>query len=164
MNANDFKDGGEYEAYRAVCEIQGRDVIVHVYYEGGLSRENCPLETIMPKIEESVKMISDRGKLAKALKRDGIIDRAEEWVYESEPVDDDEDCFIIDGVEVRLPISVETFAESLRVNGLGITFDGSADNFFAEVFLYCSPDYFAGHSIEVRINSDGSMECLGLAG
>lgn len=166
MELKDFKDHGAL-AYETTCNIWGKDAPVHVFLDGGLTKENCPLEDIVSRVNDVLETVSERGDVAAALKRGGMIDRAEEWVSEADQVTDDGDCdrYIIDGgVEVRLPITLEVFAESLRIDSLGVDFKGSVDNYSAEVFIYCSPDYFAGHSMELCINEDGSMECRGLAG
>ena len=45
-----------------------------------------------------------------------------------------------------------------------MNFDVSESGIDVTLFLHCKPDYFAGHSILVSINPDGTMESGGLAG
>lgn len=166
MESKNFEDH-EKPAYETICNVWGTDALVHVFLDGGLNKENCSLAEIVLRVNEILEIVSERGEVAKVLKRGGMIDRAEEWVYECKPANDDENCdrFIIDnGVEIQLPITLEAFADSLKVSSLGVIFNGMVDNFSAEAFICCSPDYFAGHAMEIKIKSDGSMECLGLAG
>lgn len=160
------KTGNEHSSdYETVGKIWGDKVKILISTEG---EKKCPLDTIIPRIERILAMIPRRDETAEILKRDGIIDRAEEWVAECEPADDysdDHERFVLDkGVIIELPITVEQFAESLKVDSLGVSFMDSADDFTARLYLYCKPDYFDGHSIEVSIDKDGEMRCLGICG
>lgn len=151
--------------YETVGKIWGNKVKIIISSEG---EKKCSLDTIIPRIERILAIIPRRDEAAEILKRDGIIDRAEEWVAECEPADDysdEHERFVLEkGVTIELPISIEQFAESLMADSLGVTFIDSADDFSARLYLYCKPDYFAGHSIEILIDKDGEMRCLGICG
>ena len=69
-----------------------------------------------------------------------------------------------DETAVYLPISEADFAASLGFNDIDISYDEKADDISACIYIDCDPDYFAGHSIEIYMDSKGNVDVVGLAG
>lgn len=108
-------------------------------------------------------IIQSRGVIADMLVKSGMVSLAEDWIAGSEELD--AQIFRLeDGTEVKLPLSEKAFKESLRMESIVIDLRGGRENQTAELYLFCNPDYFAGHSLLVCINPDSTMECRGLAG
>lgn len=163
---DNIKESGEYAEFKAACKIWDKNAEVDIYLDGGLNKSNCELGIMLPKIDSILKKIPERDVTAKILKLSGMLDRAEEWVREGIPANEEEDCNVFitdDGVEVSLPISLEDFSKSMRLNSLCVTFDGSVENISASMYIHFSPDYFSGHSVEVEIK-DGEIDCKGIVG
>lgn len=146
--------------YETVGKIWGDEVKITIETEG---KEKVALDTIIARIERILEMIPRREETAEMLKTSGMIDRAEEWVSECEPADDysnEHERFVIEkGVIIELPITMEQLVEGLRAESLNVTFINSAEDFNTKLLLKCTPDYFAGHTVEVTIDKDGEMHC-----
>lgn len=149
--------------YETVGKIWDYEVKITIGTEGN---KKIALDTIIARIERILEMIPRREETAELLKNSGMIDRAEEWVSECEPADDysdEHERFVIEkGVIVELPITVEQFAEGLEAESLDVMFTDTAEDFSAKLYIKCTPDYFAGHSINVTIDKDGEMRCEGI--
>jgi hypothetical protein len=110
-------------------------------------------------IECSKKIIID------ALIEGHMLELAEDWVSSAEEVEGKEECYEVeDGQQVQLPISEADFAASLFFNSLGIDFESDLAKFSISIFFECSPDYFAGHSINVSCDPNHKVEAGGLFG
>ena len=158
------KTGVEHVSdYETVGKIWDREVKITIETEGN---KKVALDTIIARIERILEMIPRREETAELLKTSGMIDRAEEWVSECEPADDysdEHERFVLEkGVIVELPITVEQFAEGLEAESLDVIFVDTAEDFNAKLYIKCTPDYFAGHSIHVTIYKDGEMHCEGI--
>ena len=162
MKAKDFKKTDDCE-YESKLSVWGEEV------EMDVDSEDSSLKKMLPLINKIVGFLDDnRGAVAAAMIDDGMLELAEEWVESAEEAEDSTDDrkgYIVDNdTVVYLPISEEDFTASLHVEGISIYFDDEEEAVCAEVFLYCSPDYFAGHSIEFSVDSKGNFEIEGLAG
>lgn len=100
---------------------------------------------------------------------DSYLPYAEDWVLnlceESEEDSTDEKrCFITEDYnEINLPISKEDFLASLDLS-IFVSYDEDESDIYVEGYIDCNPDYFAGHSIEIYMDSKGKIEIIGLAG
>ncbi len=119
---------------------------------------------ILPKVTEKFQFIEQNRKaIEQALIDDGMVELAEDWTTSAEEDEEEENCYIIDGEKVYLPISEEDFCASLNFNGINMIFDDDG-NISADIFIDCTPDYFAYHSIEVFIDENNNIKCNSLAG
>lgn len=114
---------------------------------------------ISEKVVEELQWIEEQQvALRKRIANRENIELAEDWASSAEPVDGKEDCYEMeDGQLVQCPISKEAFAASLQINSLGFDFAKGTGAFKldgAALYVCCSPDYFAGHAIEVAITTD----------
>ena len=91
---------------------------------------------------------------------------AEDWASSAEKADDEEqECYIMeDGQKVFFPISEEEFLNSLYFESISIDFRSDMENPEIELFISCSPDYFAYHVLHVSADSEKNVKCRGLAG
>ena len=105
-------------------------------------------------------------KIEKALTDYGCISLAEDWASSAEEADDEEqECYIMeDGQKVFFPISEEEFLNSLYFESISIDFRSDTENPEIELFISCSPDYFAYHVLHVSADSEKNVKCRGLAG
>lgn len=164
MDISDFRKSELY-SYETDVTIWGRRIGI------GVDCDKYSLEECLPAIDKLVDMLDKgRDKMLSALFDYGIISLAEDWASsaeEAEEYEDNEDieCYIMeDGTKVFLPITEEDFAKSLNMEGINIYFDDSAEDINADVFMFCKPDYFACHSIEVFVDKNGNIDVNGLAG
>lgn len=146
--------------YETVGKIWGNEVKITIETEGN---KKVALDTIIARIERILEMIPRREETVEMLKNSGMIERAEEWVSECEPADDysdEHERFVVEkGVIIELPITAEQLVEGLRAESLDVIFIDTAEDFNAKLYLKCTPDYFAGHTVEVTIDKDGEMRC-----
>ena len=82
---------------------------------------------------------------------------AEDWASSAEPAEDEtQECYLMEnGAKVFLPITKEDFAASLRYVSVTVY---AGENISLELYLGCEPDYFAGHSIGMKIGADHTLE------
>ena len=124
-------------------------------------------DILAEKITEQIKWIEEnREKIEKALIDYGCISLAEDWASSAEKADDEEqECYIMeDGQKVFFPISEEEFLNSLYFESISIDFRSDTENPEIELFISCSPDYFAYHVLHVSADSEKNVKCRGLAG
>lgn len=108
---------------------------------------------------------NNKKKLVAGLVKAGMVELAEDWASSAEEVEGKEECYEVeDGMQVQLPISEADFADSLYFNSLGINFESELAIFSMSMFFECSPDYFAGHSINVSYDSNHVIDIGGLFG
>ena len=62
------------------------------------------------------------------------------------------------------PIREEEFRNSLYFESISIDFRSDTENPEIELFISCSPDYFAYHVLHVSADSEKNVKCRGLAG
>jgi hypothetical protein len=107
---------------------------------------------------------SHRRVIEDALIEDGMVSLAEDWV-QSLPKEDGEDFYVVeDGQKVCLPITADDFRKSLRLVEAAVCFSGGKALASLELYIVCSPDYFAGHCIIATVSSRNKVECKSLAG
>lgn len=108
---------------------------------------------------------NNKKKLVAGLVRAGMVELAGDWTSSAEEVEGKEECYEVeDGMQVQLPISEADFVDSLYLNSLGIDFESELSLFSVSMFFECSPDYFAGHSINVSYDSNHVIDVGGLFG
>ena len=135
-----------------------------------VDRGKRSLEEMLPLINKLVEFLNHhKDAFVKALIDDGMLELAEEWVSSCE--DEAEDStkerrgyMVDDETAVYLPISEADFAASLEFDTIDISYDEKADDISACIYIDCDPDYFAGHSIEIYMDSKGNVDVIGLAG
>ncbi|WP_052446761.1 suppressor of fused domain protein [Candidatus Soleaferrea massiliensis] len=164
LEAGDFKNSAYASCETAVTLWHQPDVTLSIDFPAEEDRETC-LRQYLPVLRERVAWLQDsRTAIVKALLDENMLSLAEDWASSAEEAEDEEqECYIMeDGEKVFLPITQENFCDSLRFEGIHIDFPGELPEM--ELYLYCSPDYFAGHCIWVSIDEAGQITCNGLAG
>lgn len=114
----------------------------------------------------------NRGIITDMIVKDGLLTLAEDWISGAEDIseyDENEEPIkeiyrLEDGTEVALPLSEKELRESLRMESITIDLTGGRENQSAELYLFCKPDYFAGHCIVVELEHDGTLTYRGLWG
>ena len=135
-----------------------------------VDRGKRSLEAMLPLINKLVEFLNHhKDAFVKVLIDDGMLALAEEWVscIEEEAEDSTEErrgYMVDDETAVYLPISEADFAASLEFDTIDISYDEEADDISACIYIDCDPDYFAGHSIEIYMDSKGNVDVIGLAG
>ena len=136
-------------------------------------KEELSEERIDEIIEKSLKNLNsllkkaegNRKQLMSLLKEKEYIELATEWVEGAEKVEDKENYYLIDDVEVCVPITEEDFEKSLSCSGgMGGEVNLAGEIESLSIYFVFNPDYFAGHCIECYIEEDGSFSINGLAG
>ncbi|ORX70413.1 hypothetical protein BCR32DRAFT_285945 [Anaeromyces robustus] len=124
------------------------------------------LYSIIPIIESRISFINEhRSKIEQVLIDDEGVDLAEEWASSAKSSEDEKDCYIMEnGQKVYIPISEEFFRNSLHISGALIRFEDSLDNVETELYIYCDPDFFAGHGFYISIYNDNEIKSNGLFG
>ena len=162
LELEDFKNDGKYPHANAF--VWGEETTILV------DRGKRSLEEMLPLINKLVEFLNHhKDAFVKALIDDGMLALAEEWVscIEEEAEDSTEErrgYMVDDETAVYLPISEKDFAASLEFDTIDISYDEEADDISACIYIDCDPDYFAGHSIEIYMDSKGKIEIIGLAG
>ncbi|MCI8650484.1 MAG: DUF2262 domain-containing protein [Anaerotruncus sp.] len=159
---------GDKPLYDAEIELDiwGQSCHLGFDFTGELS-ENLPeIQRMLELLENS------RAAVEQAILAYGMCSVAEDWVSGGEPPEDydmesDEDpeyYYTMEDEKVYLPITEEAFLASLRLDGGTVYLDEKPEESYFDLFLYCKPDYFAGHVIEVFVEGDGNIKVNGLAG
>ncbi len=159
LKLNDFEKSDIYD-YEANAELWGTD------NEIGVECYGSTLEDMLPKINRLLGLIdSGREKIVAALLEKNYLSLAEDWASSAEESEDEEDCYIMeDGTEVRLPITAEDFAKSLKPCGISVYAEEDTKGISASFYVMCEPDYFAGHCIQIFLDGDFTIDVNGLAG
>ncbi|WP_278575191.1 DUF2262 domain-containing protein [Fusobacterium ulcerans] len=127
------------------------------------TEDDIKLRDFLPQIKNRLKWIEDNSQvIEKVLIDDGILELAEEWASSAEEAEEEQECYIVDGDKVFLPISEKDFSDSLYAESITATIENGEISL--ELFLCCCPDYFAGHCIIIDIDKDGNVVNGGLAG
>ena len=157
----DFNDIKLKKINLKVSDIFSYEGAVHVW------GENTSLALDFPKGKPEDKYFDIlEEKIEKALTDYGCVSLAEDWASSAEKADDEEqECYIMeDGQKVFFPISEEEFLNSLYFESISIDFRSDTENPEIELFISCSPDYFAYHVLHVSADSEKNVKCRGLAG
>lgn len=154
-------------SYHADIDIWGDSTPILVCVKRDTPDSDDTAKKVLAVIERAAAVLHEkRADIEQALIDDGMIDNAEDWASSAEEAEDeDRECYIMeDGTKVFLPISEEDFKASLHANSVLIYVDENFEYEDFEFFIDCRPDYFACHSIEVYVYSDGSLKVAGIAG
>lgn len=103
-----------------------------------------------------------RHLIEQAILENRMTESAEFWVSECEKAEDGR-FILADGSRISVPISDNDFCKSLRIAELTINIEEDGTNDM-EIYFICKPDYFAGHCIEMTIDSEKNIVCDGLSG
>ncbi len=124
-------------------------------------------------INEQIEWIrQNRSVITDMLLKNGLVTLAEDWISGAEDIseyDENEEPIkekyrLMDGTEVELPLSEKQFLASLRMESITIDLTGGRENQSAELVVFCTPDYFAGHCMALDLERDGTMTYRGLLG
>ena len=124
-------------------------------------------------INEQIEWIrQNRSVITDMLLKNGLVTLAEDWISGAEDIseyDENEEPIkemyrLMDGTEVELPLSEKQFLASLRMESITIDLTGGRENQSAELVVFCTPDYFAGHCMVLDLERDGTMTYRGLLG
>lgn len=157
---------GKYFSFEGEYPLWGTRVSVGIGLGNSVVDKNQQLADSLPAIEERLTWLeSNRPTIEKALLDDGMVSLAEDWASSAEEAEDALGCYVMeDGQKVCLPITSQDFCRSLSVSSLGMYCEDGKEDIMMDVFLVCSPDYFAGHSINITIKADGSVKNNSLCG
>lgn len=147
--------------------LWGKPTIFSVSLEKSLDKLEIQEKHLLVKIvnKEINWVENNKDKIVATLIAGGMLDLAEDWASSGQEVDGKEECYEMeDGQQVQLPIDPQDFSDSLFFNSLGIDFEEEMSTFSLSLYINCSPDYFAYHSIEVFIESNHEIRVNGLAG
>jgi hypothetical protein len=138
-------------------EIWGDGIEVEVFLPVSIGTEEeirAAALAAVPWIEEQLALIQAH-KSEIALEMQGDKERAEEWIWDDPDfveLSDNEGYTVLDGEKVSVPISDETFRNSLFLWSVVFEPAAAAGLFKMTLEIGCKPDYFAGHRIHVEID------------
>lgn len=162
MEINDFFES-KYAEHEGNTTIWGEETGLLVDCDGITFEEMLPLINNLLQFLEN-----NKPTVVKALIDKGMLQLAEYWVENGEETEDSTDehpsYVLYDGSTVTFPITEENFSNSLHLSGMNIDYYEDKADISADIFIDCEPDYFAGHSIEIFMDSKGNIEVNGLAG
>lgn len=124
------------------------------------------LRAFLPALEQKLLWL-ERHKPAveKALLQDGLCTLAADWMAGAEAADEEGECYVCkEGEKVFLPITPDDFCRSLLAQSMAVFADKNKKGVSLELYLACSPDYFAGHAIRGTIDKHNDVRSQGLAG
>ncbi|WP_024621541.1 DUF2262 domain-containing protein [Metaclostridioides mangenotii] len=94
-----------------------------------------------------------------------IADLVDDWVSSAKPSEGEENTYIIeDDQKVTVPVSKDSFKKSLGLDSIAIYMDEKFEVDIADLYITCSPDYFAGHAINISISKAKEIKYRGLIG
>ncbi|ACD23046.1 DUF2262 domain-containing protein [Clostridium botulinum] len=168
MNIKEFEKSDVF-TFEAKCTLWNKENIgFGVDFPDERKGENLEiLSKHLSDIEKQLKWIEENRRcIEKTLLDDDMVSLAEDWASSSEEAEDEEqECYLMeDDQKVFLPISDEDFCKSLYIDGFSINFEDGWDKPNIDLYLCCSPDYFAYHCISISIDENKSVECNNLAG
>lgn len=167
MTIRDFAavDGRDFEARLLLWGREGVPMTLILPEEE--SGKEKALEAHLPDVERELQWLDQAfPTVVRAVLEEDMVSLAEDWAS-SAPVAEEEtqDCYVMeDGQKVFLPITEKAFCQSLYPDGIGLSFEEGWDRPSMDLYLCCSPDYFAGHCIAVSVDRDHRVTCDGLAG
>ena len=168
MNIGDFKKSDVF-TFEAKCNLWNEEGVNFSvdFSDKTKGKEMEMLSKHLIDIEKQLQWIAkNRISIEKALIDDDMVSLAEDWASSAEEAEDEEkECYIMeDGQKVFMPISEEDFCKSLYIDGFNINFENSWDKPTIDMYLCCSPDYFAYHCISIFIDENKNVKCNSLAG
>ena len=105
-----------------------------------------------------------KNKKVITLKEKDYINLATEWVQGAEEVEEEENCYLINGTKVYTPITEEDFEKSMNFGEIATDIYSDGETEDMSVYITFEPDYFVGHCIECYIEENGNFLVNGLAG
>ena len=168
MKMVSFEGDKRFRAYTGKTEICGDTVSITVCLDDDELVMND--ETAAKAEETMLKAAKEIAQKADFIKQsivtDDMISLAEDWASSAEEDEtSDRECYIMeDGQKVFFPITNEDFTKSLHIAEAGVDVDKDFGYEEITVYFECSPDYFAGHSLEVIVDPDGTVEEPDLVG
>ncbi len=136
--------------------------------------ENDSKENAFNKVFEDIKKLlqwldNNKKVVEEAIIEDDFLDLADDWTASLDTVEIDGKEYRVDeeGIYIEVPISREQFCNGFYFNSIGIDVEELEDSTFnieLSIFIDIEPDYFAGHSIELYIDSNHNIQVNGLAG
>ena len=165
LGKTDFKISDVF-SYEGNIQLWGKNTSVALNFPKD-KPEGEYFDILEEKIIEYLKWIEEnRAKIEKALIDDDSVSLAENWASSAEEAEDEEqECYIMeDGQKVFFPITEEDFTKSLYLESISLDFRDNAENPELELFIACSPDYFAYHALHVFVDTEKNIKSNGLAG
>ncbi|MDR1860718.1 MAG: DUF2262 domain-containing protein [Bacteroidales bacterium] len=158
MNISDFTTSDDF-SYEGSVAIWGKNK-VNIAVDFPADAPDSALEQHMTVINEKLDWLrNSRNRILSVLIDNDLISEAEEWVCEAQPDEGYNDAYILeDDSRVLLPISEETFRNSVNIESVTFFFDDNNEPPIIELYLVCSPDYFAGHCIIVDVDEKNHIE------
>ena len=146
---------GKYFAFEGKYPIWGTEADIRIKME----EDQEKLKAILPQIEEELRWLDTHKDtiVDHLVEQQGMLGLAEDWASSAEPAEDEtQECYLMEnGAKVFLPITKEDFAASLRYVSVTVY---AGENISLELYLGCEPDYFAGHSIGMKIGADHTLQ------
>ena len=168
MQIQDFQTDS-LSAFTGTTTVLGREKVeIMVDFEDNSKPDVFPPE-LLPAINARLDWLDHaRQTVTDALVKDDMLELAEDWASSAEQAEDEEqECYIMeDGQKVFLPITVEDFSNSLRMDSVvfQVSWDGTAPVLSLDLYMHCCPDYFAYHSVLAYVEPDGTVTSGSLAG
>lgn len=127
------------------------------------------LKNILSKSLEKINNILEKAEknkpqLMEFLKEKDYINLTTEWVQGTEEVEEEENCYLINGTKVYTPITEEDFEKSMNFGEIATDIYSDGETEDMSVYITFEPDYFVGHCIECYIDENGNFLVNGLAG
>lgn len=159
-------DKDDIFSYIGTCSVWDNAVDINIDFGNAENKQEL-LAEYLPLLKQHLDWLNQHKKDAvQALLDDDFLELAEDWASSGELAEDEEqECYLMeDGQKVFLPVTEKDFSDSLCLDV--ITFDCTEGRHHITMDLYmsCSPDYFAYHTVIVYVAEDGTMESGGLAG
>lgn len=167
MTAGDFIPGQDFD-YETRATLWGREgVDLALTLPADAVGKEEALRAHLPDVERELQWLDQAfPSVVRAVLQDGMLSLAEDWASSAQRAEEEtQECYVMeDGQKVFLPITEKAFCRSLYPDGIGLSFEEGWDRPSADIYLCCSPDYFAGHCIVVSVDRDHQVTCDGLAG
>ena len=172
MEYHDFREDNVFSMAGKTTIWSERLIPVYLKFNDERGKREQVLRYIDAINEQLDWIIKNRDVIGDMLVKDGLLTLAEDWITGAEDIseyDENEEPIkaayrLADGTELSLPLPEKDFRSSLRMESITIDLTGGRENQSAELFLFCTPDYFAGHSIAIDLERDGTMTYRGLSG
>lgn len=142
------------------------NIEIYIDFTEDGDRDNC-LKKHIDSINTQLDWVElNKQKIQDILVENNYLSLAENWAASADEAEDEEqECYVMeDGQKVFLPIKEVDFRNSLYLSSVSITFEDNPEKPEMYLYLFCSPDYFSYHNIELLIDEDKNIEVLGLIG
>ena len=167
MTVRDFIPGDDF-GYETRTTLWGREgVALTITLPADTTGKEAALENHLPDAERELRWLNQAfPSVVRAVLQDGMLSLAEDWASSAErAAEETQECYVMeDGQKVFLPITEKAFCQSLYPDGISLSFEEGWNCPSMDIYLCCSPDYFAGHCIVVSADREHQVTCGGLAG